>query len=97
MGAEESKHITVLIAGRPYPLKVKVEDEPVIRKLVKEINDQVNQFQLSYNQKDKQDCLAMALLTFAVNAQKGQAIENTDLSPLEQQIDKIGQLLLDGV
>ncbi|MEO1433941.1 MAG: cell division protein ZapA [Bacteroidota bacterium] len=98
MGAEESIHITVLIAGRPYPLKVKTADEPVVRKLVKQINDQVNQFQLSYNQKDKQDCLAMALLTFAVNAQKEQsAAESANLSPLEDKIDQIDQLLVHGV
>lgn len=65
--------ITVLIAGRPYPLKIKSSDEPTIRKIVKEINDQVTNFQLKYTTKDKQDCLSMAALTYAVDAAKAKA------------------------
>lgn len=65
--------ITVLIAGRPYPLKIKAGDEPSIRKIVKDINDTVNRFQLQYTTKDKQDCLAMVALTFAVDSQKNDA------------------------
>ncbi|WP_350177305.1 cell division protein ZapA [Phaeodactylibacter sp.] len=64
------KHITVLIAGRPYPLKIDVADEPAIRKIVKEVNEKINRFQLTYTNKDKQDCLSMALLTYAVDLHK---------------------------
>ena len=67
---QEMISITVLIAGRPYPLKIKAADESAIRKVVKEINDQVNRFQIAYTTKDKQDCLAMVALTYAVNALK---------------------------
>jgi len=71
--------ITVLIAGRPYPLKIKSSDEPTIRKIVKEINDQVTNFQLKYTTKDKQDCLSMAALTYAVDAAKAKA-KKTEIS-----------------
>ena len=40
--------MTVIIAGRPYSLKVEAEDEPVILRLTKEINDKVKQFQTTY-------------------------------------------------
>lgn len=71
--------ITVLIAGRPYPLRIKSSDEPTIRKIVKEINDQVTNFQLKYTTKDKQDCLSMAALTYAVEAAKAKA-QKTELA-----------------
>jgi len=65
-------NITVLIAGRPYPLKIKDGEEETIRKIVKDVNEKINQFQLTYNKKDKQDCLSMALLTYAVDLNKSQ-------------------------
>lgn len=84
-------NITVLIAGRPYPLKIKVSDEAVIRKIVKEINEKVNNFQLTYKQKDKQDCLAMALLTYAVDFHK--ASQNRLDPELEDKVRHLDELL----
>lgn len=92
MDDKEMSNITVLIAGRPYPLKIKVGDEQTIRKIVKEVNDKVNQFQLAYAKKDKQDCLSMALLTYAVDLHKIQT-NNTDTPVSENGLsDKIHQL-----
>ena len=69
---EEKDHLqlTVTIAGRPYPLKIKTSDEPVIRRIVKQVNEKVNKFQLTYPNREKQDCLAMALLAYAVDLHK---------------------------
>lgn len=64
------KQITIMIAGRPYPLKISATDEEAIRGVVKAINERVNQFQLNYTNKDKQDCLALALLSYAIDLQK---------------------------
>ena len=81
---EETLNITVLIAGRSYPLKIKASDEHTIRKIVKDVNEKVSSFQLTYTQKDKQDCLSMALLTYAVELQKARQ------SKIDQDItDKI--------
>ena len=92
MDDKEMSNITVLIAGRPYPLKIKVGDEQTIRKIVKEVNDKVNQFQLTYAKKDKQDCLSMALLTYAVDLHKNQ-MNNIDTPVSEDGLsDKIHQL-----
>lgn len=67
---EEYKNITITLAGRPYPLKIKDADEDSIKRIVKGLNEQINNFQLSYNGKDKQDCLSMVLLTVAVELHK---------------------------
>lgn len=95
-GKDNTKHITVLIAGRPYPLKINAEDEPRIRQVVKEVNDKINRFQLTYTNKDKQDCLAMALLTYAVDLHKTTLTQNDGHSlsaQLTQMEDLLDQLL----
>lgn len=95
MDGQETKNITVVIAGRPYPLKVRAEDEPAIRKIVKDVNDKINRFQLTYANKDKQDCLSMALLTYAVDLFKAQQTANQDavlpvkLTQLDQLLDEL--------
>jgi len=97
MDNQEFSHITVVIGGRPYPLKVQAEDEASIRKIVKEVNDRVNTFQLTYTNKDKQDCLAMALLTYAVDlfkstqSEDSQAIMSARLSRVETLLDDLLQ------
>ena len=92
MTAVETVQITVIIAARPYPLKVSKRDEGMIRKIVKEINEKVNKFQLTYTNKDKQDCLAMALLSYAVDLQKSK--ENTsDNSLLSTQLTHLENIL----
>ncbi len=58
--------ITVLIAGRPYLLKVNAADEVLIHRLAQQVNDKVAAFKAAQPAKDQQDCLAMALLTYAV-------------------------------
>ena len=82
---DETKTITVVIAGRPYPLRVKEEDEAAIREIVKEVNDKVNHFQLTYTDRDKQDHLAMVTLTFAVELYK---LRQSRGSRQEQQLAK---------
>jgi cell division protein ZapA (FtsZ GTPase activity inhibitor) len=69
----QSNHIiqvTVLIAGRPYLLRVNASDEVIIHRLVQEINDKIAGFKASQPSKDVQDCMAMALLTYAIEQQR---------------------------
>ena len=91
MEGKETSNITVLIAGRPYPLKIKVGDEPTIRNIVKEVNEKINRFQLTYTKKDKQDCLSMALLTYAVDLHKAQ--QTTQEEEVSEKINELDQLL----
>jgi len=92
MGEQDSKQITVLIGGRPYPLKIQSSNESVIRRIVKDVNDRVNKFQLSYPNRDKQDCLAMTALALAVDL--GKALEAATHDPqLPEQLEELDQLL----
>jgi len=62
--------LTVTLGGRPYPLRVVPEDEEPIRRIAKELNDKLTNFQETYPGRDKQDCLAMLLLIYAVDLYK---------------------------
>ena len=93
-------NITVLIAGRPYPLKIKEGDEPIIRRIVKEVNDKITLFQNTYPRKDRQDHLTMVLLTYAVDAHKAQAASapTPTLEPqLSNQLYQIDAFLSDAL
>jgi cell division protein ZapA (FtsZ GTPase activity inhibitor) len=98
MEGQETKHITVTIANRPYPLKIKAEDEGIIRKIAKEVNEKINRFQLSYTNKDKQDCMAMVVLTYAIDLQKTKQLlsstQDTELSERLAQLDTFLRQLL---
>ena len=82
---EQLKSMQVMIAGRSYPLKVKEQDMDSIRQVVEDINDKIKDFQLTYINKDKQDCLAMALLTYAVDLHK---VKLSDTNTTPQQISR---------
>ena len=94
MEEQDSKQLTVTIAGRPYPLKIKASDEPVIRQIVKEVNEKVNKFQLTYANREKQDCLAMALLAYAVDLHKATSQPPASSPPdVSEQLSRIESLL----
>lgn len=61
----EELTITVNIADRPYRLKIKRDEEEVIRKAVKEIEQRIGDYSENFAFKDMQDLLAMVLLHFS--------------------------------
>ena len=92
MEGNDTINITVLIAGRTYPLKIQTSDETAIRSIVKELNEKINRFQLTYSKKDKQDCLSMALLTYAVDLHKTKQNKTSTAEPDTELSNKINQL-----
>ena len=61
---DDKLSIRVNVADRYYPLKVNREDEEVIRRAARIINEKVLQYKQKYTDKDTQDFLAMASLQF---------------------------------
>lgn len=76
---QDSNPITVVIAGRPYPLRVARQDEEGLREIVQEINQRFNKFQVDYSDRDKQDCLVMTLLTYADELRVARRMADTSL------------------
>ena len=69
--------ITVKIADRPYRMTVKAEEEEVIRKAARLINEKITEYANTYAFNDNQDLLSMVSLWFATTSLKAQA-ENTE-------------------
>ncbi len=88
---QATTQIKITIAGRTYPLQVNIEDEVTMRKIVKDINEDINKFQMMYQDKDKQDCLAMVALSNAVDLQKLSNSTQTDI--LSRKLSDIEVLL----
>lgn len=87
------KSIEVMIAGRSFPLKVTEDEEAMITEVAEDINEKVRNLQNTYLQKDKQDCLSMALLTYALETAK---LNNklAELNELQQVADQIESSIL---
>lgn len=95
--ASDNPTITVVIAGRPYPLRVSEADEAGLRRMVAEINAKYNQFQVKFANRDKQDFLVMTLLTYAGELRTLQQATNNEVgSELDNRLDAL-EALLDGM
>jgi cell division protein ZapA (FtsZ GTPase activity inhibitor) len=86
--------VNVIIADRSYRLKVEPQDEEILRKTVKLINDKVSEFKTNFAGKDMQDYVSMVLLWFATEQTKStnDVINHQEfsqkLSSLEQMLQK---------
>lgn len=83
------KHITITIGGKTYPMIIKSEEEALVRKVEKEIQQSILDFQKAYTGLTLQDCMAMAMMTQGVNLQKSKE-ENDET---QEYLQKWSQLL----
>ncbi len=89
----EPLNINLLIAGRPYKLKVTPDEEGYVRQAAKDINDNIAEYQKTLLTRDRQDFLSMIALqaTAEVLQNKNKATNaNIDakLDELEAILDK---------
>ncbi|HAV28331.1 MAG TPA: cell division protein ZapA [Saprospirales bacterium] len=84
--------ISVVIAGRSFPMKITEEEETSVRSIEKDINSQVTEFQQKYTDKDKLDLVIMVLLTKAFELDKIQSLED-DITQAHAQIDTLESTL----
>ena len=93
MEEEETININLIIADRPYPLKIKQSEEEDIRRAAKEINQKVKDFQQSYSAKDKQDYLAMCALMYAVESLAAKNNSTSVNQDVQDEISKFEDFL----
>ena len=93
MDEKENISINVHISGRSYPLKVKETDAEVIKRIAEQVNEKITFFQRTYANRDKQDCLSMALLTYAVDYHRLKE-QNND-SKISEKVGQLDKLLED--
>ncbi len=87
------RRINITIAGRRYPLNVPSEEEETLRKVGKEIEAMIKDFEANYAIKDKQDVLAMCALKLGTNAQLAKLNGDKNLEYVQKKIDALHQVL----
>lgn len=85
--------IKLNIGNRIYPLNVNTEQEEVLRKAAKEINDMIIKYEKSYAVKDKQDSLAMCALEIFTNNKKITMDQSKLGSNTDKKLSKIIELI----
>ena len=92
--AEEMIPVNILLGDRTYRIKTSRNDEEIVRKTVKLINDKIIEFKTNFSGKDMQDYIAMVIIWYATqNANLDNPsvlIEQLTerLSKIETQLDK---------
>jgi hypothetical protein len=81
----------VLVGDRMYRLKIEQDDEEIIRKTIKLINDKIVEYKTNFAGKDMQDYIAMVLLWFATEQNKtaGEWIPQKNISDKISQIEAL--------
>ena len=85
--------IKLNIGNRIYPLNVNTEQEELLRKAAKEINDMIIKYEKSYAVKDKQDSLAMCALEIFTNNKKITMDQSKLGSNTDEKLSKIIELI----
>jgi cell division protein ZapA len=84
------RSINVWLAGRSYRIRVKPEEEGIVRAAVKLADDKVVEMRQHYAGRDDQDFMAMVLLLYATQAATaGSAVNPVLEAQLESMIRKI--------
>ena len=88
---DEKFLLTLEVAGRKYPLKIKKSDEQSFREAAKRINTKINQYRVAYGGANPdittQDYMAMtAIQALAENFSLG---ERNDTKPYEDKINSL--------
>ena len=94
----EVRRITINIAGRVYPLNVPAAEEETLRKVGKQIENMIKDFEQNFDVRDKQDALAMCALKLGTNAEVvsmnyEKTIQSTNerLATINQSLNEAGK------
>ena len=85
--------IKITISDRIYPLNVNMEEEEIVRRAAKMINERIKDYQENYAVRDKQDLLSMSLLHYATAALRTEnKVQNQD-SAVADKVEELDVLL----
>ena len=86
----EEFSISVNVADRTYKLTIEKQEEEIVRKAAKLINEKIKEFSTNYAFKDKQDLLAMIALQYTsstLNYEQSKDYTNTLLKDKLIELD----------
>jgi len=90
--SDKQLSIKVIIADKPYPLKIDKMEEEMVRSAAKMINEKMNEFKEVYAA-DKQDLLAMCALTLQIEQLKSADKIVIDDNSFIHTLDEIAGIL----
>ncbi|KQR94920.1 6-phosphofructokinase [Chryseobacterium sp. Leaf180] len=91
----EVRRITINIAGRIYPLNVPAAEEETLRKVGKQIENMIKDFEQNFDVRDKQDAIAMCALKLGTNAEVLSLSNEKNIQSANERLKKINQMLDD--
>lgn len=89
----EVRRITITIAGRNYPLNVPAAEEETLRRVGKQIEAMIKDFERNFDVRDKQDALAMCALKLGTNAEVSQITNEKNMNAANERLTQINQIL----
>jgi cell division protein ZapA len=84
--------INIIIADRSYRLKIEPEDEEMVRKTIKTLNEKIIDYKTNFAGKDMQDYVSMVLLWYATEQEKP-TLEQWLTTESEERLNKVESLL----
>ena len=85
--------INIVVGDRTYRIRIEPQNEEIVRKTIKTINDKVMEFKTNFAGKDMQDYIAMVVLWYATTAAEegGESLKGDSadrLKSIEALLDK---------
>ncbi len=87
--------IKVNIANRDYPMKISGDEQDLVRKAAKLIEQKIKEFEQAYAVKDKQDVLAMCALQFVVEKLKLEAKPTVEDGSVAEKLEELEKFVSD--
>ena len=84
--------VNIIVADRSYRLRIDPEDEEMVRRTVKKLNEKIVNYKTNFSGKDMQDYVSMVLLWFATEQQKPTPKE-LELEDRQDKLNKIEEVL----
>jgi len=94
---EELTNINITIGERQYPIKVKANEEELVRRAEHLINEKFNDFQLRFTGQEKIDYLAMSALMNLVDFLKKESGDESDASTLQKKLSEAEALITEAL
>ena len=85
--------IKLNIGNRVYPLSVDTNQEEILRKAAKQINQMINDYESKYAVRDKQDSLAMCALQILSQSKTFSNDDDKEIFELGEKLNKIKELI----
>ena len=85
--------IKIKIADREYPMKIDPEDEEVIRKAGKVINEKIRLYAQQFGIDDKQDLLAMVAFDILVDKSQNEEYDVINDESISERINHLNTIV----